>query len=300
MNNRPLVSVIITTYNRKERVFDCIASVLDQTYGNLEIIVVDDCSSDGTPEVFADYHHPKVRYVRHEINQGVQYASNTGFRYAKGKYLAFVGDDDVWNDRNKLEEQARVFEEDREERYGVVTTSVRVIRKNETFDRIIQPPRNIVKHLLARNGIIYGSAALLRREAFTAAGQFVEELPKGTDSDVFRRLVLLGYDVFFIPRAMVDYHEDNTDRMTGVSRRAITRSIIGETYKLRRYHDYYEVYPTSRAAVLASLASWYRRLYMLTANRHYLTLARSFALRSLRYDLLKWRYYALTARMLLS
>ena len=198
MLNQPLVSIVITTFNRAHKVGRCIDSVLKQNYKNIEIIVVDDHSNDKTEEFFKNNYVDNVKYIRHSFNQGVQFASNTGFKYAKGKYVAFIGDDDRWTDKNKLIEQVKIFEEDKIQKYGVVTTNLKFITKEKTYIKNIKKPKNLVKHILRANGIISGSAALLRAEVFKASGMFAEECPKGTVSDVYRRVILLGYDVYFI------------------------------------------------------------------------------------------------------
>jgi GT2 family glycosyltransferase len=210
----------------------------------------------------------------------VQHASNTGYEHAQGEFLAFVGDDDRWSDTGKLSRQVRVFQEDTAKRYGIVTTSVHVIQPERSFDRIIRKPRDLAGHLLDHNGIIYGSAALLRRDAFEYAGKFAEELPKGTDSDVFRRIVLLGYDVYFIHEPMVDYHEDSPNRMTVETEQGVLRSIIGETYKLRRYQSHYALYPSREARVLYRLGRHHEALGRIRQSPSGLHLARALYLRS--------------------
>ncbi|HUF08821.1 MAG TPA: glycosyltransferase family 2 protein [Rhodothermales bacterium] len=277
----PTVSIIITTYNRKDLVGRTVRSVLEQDYRPIEIIVVDDCSTDGTPEsIRSEDWFDQITYVRHERNRGVQHASNTGYERANGEFLAFVGDDDRWSDPSKLSRQVRIFQEDTAGRYGIVTTSVHVIQPERSFDRVIRKPRDLTGHLLDHNGIIYGSAAVLRRDAFEYAGRFAEELPKGTDSDVFRRIVLLGYDVYFLHEAMVDYHEDSPNRMTAVTERAILRSIIGETYKLNRYHSDYTLYPFRKARVLYRLGTHHEALSKIKENPSGLRHARALYLRS--------------------
>ena len=106
----PLVSVIITTYNRAHLVFKCLEGVLFQNYPNLEVIVVDDCSSDNTEDLFREYSHPKVKYIRHEKNMKVSAATNTGFKNSNGRYITAIGDDDVWNDPEKLKKQIEIFQ----------------------------------------------------------------------------------------------------------------------------------------------------------------------------------------------
>jgi len=81
----PKVSVVIPTYNRAHLVGRAIRSVLNQTYQDFEIIVVDDGSTDNTKEVVKSFNDPRIRYIRHEKNRGGSAARNTGIRAARGK-----------------------------------------------------------------------------------------------------------------------------------------------------------------------------------------------------------------------
>lgn len=291
MSEQPLVSVIITTFNRADIVGRAIKGVLSQDYPNVEIIVVDDCSTDNTEQYFKENWKSEVKYVRHEKNQGVQFASNTGHSHSNGKYLAFIGDDDQWSDPTKLSEQVRIFEEDEDCRYGIVTTSVKVICPDRTYERILRKPKNLLKHLMMRNGIIYGSAALIRRDVFEKAGRFSEELPRGTDSDVFRRIVLLGYDVFFIETPMVDYYEIADDRMTVLNECGVLRSIVGQNYQFEKYGSYFEVYPKAKSYRLKILGQLYYELYKLRGNETNLKVSIAFFWKS-------WKLWPLNIRSL--
>jgi glycosyltransferase involved in cell wall biosynthesis len=91
-----LVSVIIPTYNRAHLLPRAIGSALRQTYSNLELIVVDDASTDETAEIVKTTGDARVRYVRHEENRGGGAARNTGIRLARGEFLAFLDSDDEW------------------------------------------------------------------------------------------------------------------------------------------------------------------------------------------------------------
>lgn len=99
-----LISVVIPTYNRKDKLPACIESVLAQTYANLEVIVVDDASTDGTQHLFDAPGDPRVRYVRYEQNRGACYARNLGAQHARGSILAFQDSDDLWH-ADKLQKQ---------------------------------------------------------------------------------------------------------------------------------------------------------------------------------------------------
>lgn len=99
-----LISVVIPTYNRKDKLPACIASVLAQTYPNLEVIVVDDASTDGTERLFDRGTDPRVHYVRYGDNRGACYARNLGAQRAHGSFLAFQDSDDLWHP-DKLQKQ---------------------------------------------------------------------------------------------------------------------------------------------------------------------------------------------------
>ena len=90
-----LVSAIITTHNRAELLTRAIESVLGQTYQEMEVIVVDDASTDNTSDVCAKY-PIKYIYIPEAESQGGNYARNLGIRAAKGEYCAFLDDDDYW------------------------------------------------------------------------------------------------------------------------------------------------------------------------------------------------------------
>ena len=105
-----MISVILPTYNRAALLPRAIRGVLDQTCRDLELIVVDDASTDDTAGVMAQIHDLRVRYVRQEKNQGACAARNRGVAMAKGEYIAFQDSDDAW-EPDKLEKQLRCLEE---------------------------------------------------------------------------------------------------------------------------------------------------------------------------------------------
>lgn len=89
------VSVIIPTHNRSELLYSAITSVLNQTFQDFEIIVVDDCSGDNTPEIVSKLNNKRIKYIRNEINKGEAEARNTGIMNSDSEYIAFL-DDDEW------------------------------------------------------------------------------------------------------------------------------------------------------------------------------------------------------------
>jgi glycosyltransferase involved in cell wall biosynthesis len=127
-------SVIIRTYNRAYIVGEAIQSALKQTYDNYEVLVVDDGSSDNTPEIVRGFRDEKLRYVRHEKNRGVGAACNTGIAEAKGELIAFLDSDDLWMPE-KLERQVACMK--RHPEVDAVFSDVEIIENATTIPSLI-------------------------------------------------------------------------------------------------------------------------------------------------------------------
>jgi glycosyltransferase involved in cell wall biosynthesis len=107
-NSEPLISVIVTTYNRSDLVGETINSILNQTYWNIELIVVDDGSTDNTEDIINSFQDKRIIYLK-TANWGAPAGPrNIGIKKAKGEYIAFCDDDDLWY-INKLEIQLKVL-----------------------------------------------------------------------------------------------------------------------------------------------------------------------------------------------
>lgn len=110
MEQEPLISVIIPTYNREKTIDRAVDSVLKQTYSNLEVIVVDDGSSDRTEEIVKGISDPRVRFYKLPQNGGAGHARNEGVKLAGGELIAFHDSDDVWRPE-KLQRQMAYWQE---------------------------------------------------------------------------------------------------------------------------------------------------------------------------------------------
>lgn len=102
--SKDLVSIITPTYNCAKFIGATIESVLNQTYQNFEMIIVDDASKDNTEEVVKSFKDKRIKYIRLSKNSGPAVARNRAMEEAKGKYMAFLDSDDLWK-REKLEKQ---------------------------------------------------------------------------------------------------------------------------------------------------------------------------------------------------
>ena len=111
MAEKPTVSIIIPTYNRAHLIDRSIQSVLNQTYQDFELIVVDDGSTDNTEDIIRQFQEKdkRIKYIKHDKNKGGSAARNTGIKNSRGEYIAFQDSDDEWFPE-KLEKQIEIIE----------------------------------------------------------------------------------------------------------------------------------------------------------------------------------------------
>lgn len=185
----PQVSVIIATYNRSKLLRLAVDSVLAQSHPAIEIIVVDDGSTDDTARVMAEY-AGQVIYIR-QPNRGVEAARNQGFRAASGEYLTFLDDDDLLLP-TKLERQARVL--DSEPEIGLVYCGYYHIDKDgNCLERVSFLPDVTLQQLVIIN-VIWSGAPLIRRQCLEKVGLFDEETwGCSADWDMWLRIAQAGY-----------------------------------------------------------------------------------------------------------
>ena len=184
---RPKVSVIIPTYNRDNYLYSAIKSVLNQTFEDFEIIIVDDASTDNTRQVVDKFDDKRIRYIRHKENKGGSAARNTGIKRSKGKFIAFLDDDDMWMP-SKLEKQLDLINKNLE--IGAVYTRTCIINKSDKIIWFKSPSLrgNIFLDILKKNYVGSCSKVLVRKECFNRIGLFDENLPAGQDWDMWIRL----------------------------------------------------------------------------------------------------------------
>ena len=104
-----LVSIVMPSYNTAKYIADSIQSVINQTYSNWELLIVDDCSTDNTEEIVASFNDERIRFIKKDKNSGAADSRNVALRAAVGKWIAFLDSDDTW-EREKLEKQIRFME----------------------------------------------------------------------------------------------------------------------------------------------------------------------------------------------
>lgn len=114
-NKNPLVSVLICTYNRANLIKRAILSAIDQDYNNLEIIIIDDASTDNTKEIIDSIKSERViKYYKNNRNLNIALSRNESIKYSSGKYLAILDSDDYWIEKNKIKNQVDFLEKNKD------------------------------------------------------------------------------------------------------------------------------------------------------------------------------------------
>ncbi|MBU4480618.1 glycosyltransferase family 2 protein, partial [Patescibacteria group bacterium] len=189
MAEKPTVSVIIPTYNRAHLIDRSIQSVLNQTYQDFELIVVDDGSTDNTEDIIRQFQEKdkRIKYIKHDKNKGGSAARNSGIKMSCGDYIAFLDSDDEWQSK-KLEKQIKHLNKNHFESFISYTGYIRV---NNEGDRSVFTP---IKHGDIYNDQLWNdyvsptSAVMVKNICFKKVGLFDESLPARQDYDMWLRL----------------------------------------------------------------------------------------------------------------
>ena len=217
LNNQPIVSVIIPTYKRTDYLKLTLQSILNQTFKDFEIIVVD----DGTPNddnFFLCQTFEKVKYIKIENSGGPAKPRNVGIRVAKGKYIAFVDDDDLWMP-NKLEKQVAVLENNPD--FGLVHCYCQIVDENGIMQNTIvgRPGSPEVKHgdvamRMIGNWTVMMPTPLVRMEIIKNIGFFNEIIPPALEDIEYWTRCSFAAKFFYLDEPLVQYrvHTNNISK----------------------------------------------------------------------------------------
>lgn len=194
---KPLISIIIPTYNRPDLLKKAIKSASDQTYKNLEIIIIDDASTKDYQKIIKNLNKKNVTYIKNKTRKGGGYSRNIGIKKAKGKFIAFLDDDDEWMSE-KLEKQLRAFDNPN---FGLVVCYS--MDKRFGRERISKPPEKVDhKYLLKSFNLSSTSSYMVRKEALDQVGYFDTDLPSAQEYDLALRITK-NYTVKTVPEILM-------------------------------------------------------------------------------------------------
>lgn len=289
---RPLVTVIIATYNRRHFLAQAIDSVLAQTYQPLELIVIDDGSVDGTAEMIQERYQDRVHYAYQE-NQGRSAARNHGLRLARGRYIAFLDSDDLWKPE-KIERQVAFMEHHPE--YGLTHAFSEVVNQNGMFDAAQTHLREALYSQALKRGysyeamsqqcIMFLSTVMLRAELLPNIGGMDEHIVAFEDWDWYLRLSL-HTRIGTLEECLVRYriHDDNSTQ---------EEFTAGRTALVHKHLTLRQQWPAEHCKQIER--NFYLQLADIAYKQHDKDICRHWMFKALRIDPLcclraeNWRY----------
>jgi len=236
------ISVIIPTYNGGKYIKRAIESVLNQTFQDFEIIVVDDFSSDDTISVIKELQkeNSRIKLICLDKNSGGPACpKNEGFKIAEGEYITYLDQDDEWLP-NKLEEQLKLFEGSKGKSLGLVSCGVELINNEGKCFSLFTPveKKSIFPEILLRNPIYSNSSVMIKREVIDKVGERDEKMKYSEDLDMWIRITSSGYNIDYIYKPLIKYyfHNNNVTKTIGEFR------VRDAEYIFNKHQDLYIKY----------------------------------------------------------
>jgi glycosyltransferase involved in cell wall biosynthesis len=283
--NKPLVSVVLASYNHVKFIKKAVASVLDQTYKNLELIVLDDGSTDGTPDIVEEIHDSRLKLIKLSPNRRF-HPRNLGVKMAKGKYIAFQNSDDVWMPA-KLKLQIDWMEKNRQT--SICFTKLKVINEKNKEIKRSWAHTNLADgnknndawlRLLFYSGINFGIAsAVVRRDMINKIGGFCENMVQLADYDLWVRLLGLG-QIYIVNETLTEMRLIKGVNLSNPKKEVLFRCTLENLDVLNRYTQwpinkyldniFPDIMPKNTNSIYVKYAALARFAWSLNTPRHQL------------------------------
>lgn len=270
MSALPLVSILMPLNNKASYVAEAIESVLNQTYPNIELIIIDDGSTDGSFNIAKQFISDKVQLYK-QVNKGVSAARNVAFEYSKGDLIQYLDADDVLDSR-KIEEQVTIL---RGYSHSVLATAKRFYFQKE-IAKIWQPNEILIleKNYDDMSAFLLDEAAassilvhswLVPRDLIKNAGKWDESMTFFEDRDFYLRLVPLASEIIYCQKSICYYRLSNMKHHAKYFK-------VNEISAVLRYFSQFESYffSQNKATVNASrlvLACLNKKLLIISNNK---------------------------------
>ena len=203
-----MFSIIVPTYNNAQLLPRCIESIINQTYDNWELIIVNNASSDNTIEVIEGYHNPKIKCVNFNNDEGIAASRNVGIKVAKGDYICFLDSDDWWK-TNKLEICNEYINQ-----YDLIYHDLDIVNANSSKDKFRKrlysrdiPKENFLEDLFINGNPIKNSSVVLSKRIIDKIG-FLDQnldLMAVEDFDYWIRAIKEGAKTKYIAQSLGYY-----------------------------------------------------------------------------------------------
>lgn len=228
-NLAPDITIITPTYNRASFLKRAISSVLNQTFTNFEMIIVDDCSKDNTEQVVRSIDDNRIRYIKLESNKGPAEARNVGIKTARGSYITLLDSDDEYLP-NKLELQIMRIQ-DTPEDVGVVYCGYFIVYEPDTIHGKVSPKfKGRIFDTLLKHNCMGSPTPLIKKECFVTCGLFDNSLPSYDDWDMWIR-ISDKYKFEFVDEALAKVYTHGDQTSTNIDTTIRMRELLFEKYK---------------------------------------------------------------------
>ncbi len=262
----PKISAIITTFNRAEFFRRAIESVLNQTYSDFELLILDNSSIDNTEEVVNGFEDERIRYIKHQpIN--ISQARNLGLKESKGDYIAFLDDDDEWLPE-KLEKELEIFNQGNEKLGLVYGGFIRIDENGKEFERHAPTLKgNIFEPYLCRQDPLTGSASnpLIKKLVFKVVGEFDENLFSSEDWEFYIRL-FRKFEADFIAEPVVKIRSHSRYHLSGRTKDELEAELL----VYNNYKDILKKYPRVKSFYLQAIGGKFCRIGNPAQGRRYI------------------------------
>lgn len=256
-----MISVVMPTYNRAKTIERAINSILEQTYQDFEIIIVDDNSNDNTEEIVKSIKDSRIRYIKNTVNKGANESRNIGVSEALGEIIAFQDSDDEWI-KNKLELQMKALQE---KKCDVVASGFFRYEDDGTRSSIPEKPicdEEIATQIMFGNFI--STQTLLGKKECFIEEKFDPNFPRMQDWELMIR-ISRKYKIHYINTQLANvYIQGNSISKDN------TKAIEALKMLLEKYDDFYNKNPKARSWMYYELGNYYMRSSMFNKN-YYLT-----------------------------
>lgn len=239
LTNNPEITVLMPVYNDERFIRFSIESILNQTFKNLEFIIINDASNDNTPEILEEYRDPRIKVINNEINLRVPKSLNKGLSLAKGKYIARIDSDDI-SVRDRLEKQYLFLENNKE--FGLVGSYTEVIdedgRNIEFWHEYLEP--EYIFYTLSFWNCLVTSTVMFEKEIAVNLGGFNPDFDRTEDYELWYKISRIK-KIYIIPEYLSKYRKNKSgitakysqEQLANAENVAITKTKISR--ELLRY-----------------------------------------------------------------
>ena len=198
-----LISIITPVYNCEDLLHDTIESVIDQTYKNWELLLVDDCSKDNSGKIAEEYakNDKRIKYIKLKENSGAAVARNTALENSKGRFIAYLDSDDAWKSE-KLEKQMNFMLKNN---YAFTCTDYEKIDEENNYLKTVKIPERVNYNLFLRNTIIQTVGVMVDTKITGKDVLVMPNIRRRQDAATWAQILKSGHDCYEVPEVLSYY-----------------------------------------------------------------------------------------------